>query len=145
MATSSPEKISFTYNQAIDIVTKELENTKVGQDAGTKITGERNIILGKETAFGAIDIEDTIIIGYRIGYNLINSSSNLVYINNNSLKNIDTDNNSIIIGIQKAFTLKNKKFRRNMIYGDGKSSEKIVKHLEKIIIDEKLIQKQIFY
>ena len=98
MATSSSEKISFTYNQAIDVVTKELENTKVGQDAGTKITGERNIILGKETAFGAIDIEDTIIIGYRIGYNLINSSSNLVYINNNSLKNIDTDNNSIIIG-----------------------------------------------
>ena len=36
---SSTERISFTYNQAIDLVTKELENTKIGQDAGTNITG----------------------------------------------------------------------------------------------------------
>lgn len=98
MASSSSEKISFTYNQAIDVVTKELENTKIGQDAGTKITGERNIILGKETAFNAVDTNDSIIIGYRIGYDLINSSSNIVYILNNSLGDINTDNNSIIIG-----------------------------------------------
>ena len=55
---SSTERISFTYNQSIDLVTKELENTKIGQDAGTNITGERNIILGKDTAFNCIDIND---------------------------------------------------------------------------------------
>ena len=57
---TSSEKISFTYNQAIDLVTKELENTKIGQDAGTSITGERNIILGKDTAFNCIDINDSV-------------------------------------------------------------------------------------
>jgi UDP-N-acetylglucosamine 2-epimerase len=63
----------------------------------------------------------------------------------NNVIDVTNETNSIINGIEKAFKLKNKKFRRNNIYGDGKSSEKIVKHLEKIIIDKKLIQKQIFY
>ena len=63
----------------------------------------------------------------------------------NNVIDVTNETNSIINGIQKALRLKNKKFRRNNIYGDGKSSEKIVKHLEKITIDKKLIQKQIFY
>ena len=98
---TSSEKISFTYNQAIDLVTKELENTKIGQDAGTSITGERNIILGKDTAFNCIDINDSIVIGYRYGFNLIESSSNLVYIVNNGIggdERLVSDNNSIMIG-----------------------------------------------
>ena len=80
---SSTERISFTYNQSIDLVTKELENTKIGQDAGTNITGERNIILGKDTAFNCIDINDSIIIGYRQDFNLIESSFNIIHIINN--------------------------------------------------------------
>jgi hypothetical protein len=98
---TSSEKISFTYNQSIDLVTKELENTKIGQDAGTNITGERNIILGKDTAFNCIDINDSIVIGYRYGFNLTESSSNLVYIVNNGIggdERLLADNNSIMIG-----------------------------------------------
>ena len=98
---TSSEKISFTYNQSIDLVTKELENTKIGQDAGTNITGERNIILGKDTAFNCIEINDSIIIGYRYGFNLTESSSNLVYIVNNGIsgdERLVSDNNSIMIG-----------------------------------------------
>lgn len=98
---TSSEKISFTYNQTIDLVTKELENTKIGQDAGTNITGERNIILGKDTAFNCIDLNDSIIIGYRYGFNLLDSSSNLIYIINNGIggdERLLSDNNSIIIG-----------------------------------------------
>jgi len=63
----------------------------------------------------------------------------------NNVVNVNNEINSIFTGIQKAFRLKNEKFRRNNIYGNGKSSEKIVKHLENIMIDKKLIQKQIFY
>tara|TARA_B000000475_G_C16004897_1_gene450499 strand:+ start:740 stop:4447 length:3708 start_codon:yes stop_codon:yes gene_type:complete len=98
---TSSEKISFTYNQSIDLVTKELENTKIGQDAGTNITGERNIILGKDTAFNCIDLNDSVIIGYRYGFNLLNSSSNLIYIINNGIggdERLLSDNNSILIG-----------------------------------------------
>ena len=98
---TSSEKISFTYNQSIDLVTKELENTKIGQDAGTNITGERNIILGKDTAFNCSDINDSIIIGYRYGFNLTESSSNLVYIVNNGIggdERLVAGNNSIMIG-----------------------------------------------
>ena len=98
---SSSERISFTYNQSIDLVTKELENTKIGQDAGTNITGERNIILGKDTAFNCIDLNDSVIIGYRYGFNLSDSCSNLIYIINNGIggdERLLSDNNSIIIG-----------------------------------------------
>ena len=95
---SKSEKISFTYNQAIDLVTKELENTKIGQEAGTKITGERNIILGKDAAYNCLDINDSIISGYRVGFNLTNSSSNLVYVVNKGLEQINKDHNTTIIG-----------------------------------------------
>lgn len=95
---SKSEKISFTYNQSIDLVTKELENTKIGEEAGTKITGERNIILGKNTAFNCLDINDSIIAGYRVGFDLTSSSSNLVYITNHGLQTINKDHNSTIIG-----------------------------------------------
>jgi len=63
----------------------------------------------------------------------------------NNVIDVDNTSNSIITGIQKAFNLKKKKFRRNKIYGNGKSSKKIVKILENITIDKRLIQKQIQY
>ncbi len=63
----------------------------------------------------------------------------------NNVVDVTNETNSIITGIQKAFRLKNTKFKRNKIYGNGKSSEKIVKILENIIIDKRLIQKQIQY
>ena len=63
----------------------------------------------------------------------------------NNVIDVTNNTNSIINGIQKAFRLKNTKFKRNRIYGNGKSSEKIVKILENIIIDKRLIQKQIQY
>lgn len=46
--------------------------------------------------------------------------------------------------IQKIFTTK-KTLKKTMIYGQGNSSKKIVQILEKIKLDEKLIQKQIYY
>lgn len=63
----------------------------------------------------------------------------------NNVIDVTNGTNSIIAGIQKAFSLKNKKIRRNKIYGNGKSSEKIVKILENITINKRLIQKQIQY
>ena len=48
--------------------------------------------------------------------------------------------------ILKALKMKQRKLTRSMsIYGDGHSSKKIVKHLERIKLDKKLIQKQIYY
>ncbi len=63
----------------------------------------------------------------------------------NNVINTNNTPNSIMTGIKKAFNLKNKKFRMNKIYGDGKSSEKIISILENISIDKRLIQKQIQY
>jgi len=61
---------------------------------------------------------------------------------------IDTrsDSNSIYSAILKGLRMKkNKKFRNNYIYGNGKSAQKIVQLLEKININKDLIQKQISY
>ena len=63
----------------------------------------------------------------------------------NNVINTNNTPDSIITGIKKAFALKNKKFRMNKIYGNGKSSEKIISVLENITIDKRLIQKQIQY
>ena len=63
----------------------------------------------------------------------------------NNVINTNNTPNSIMTGIKKAFNLKNKKFRMNKIYGNGKSSEKIIGILENISIDKRLIQKQIQY
>jgi len=63
----------------------------------------------------------------------------------NNVINTNNTSNSIMTGIKKAFNLKNKKFRMNKIYGNGKSSEKIINILENISIDKRLIQKQIQY
>ena len=38
-----------------------------------------------------------------------------------------------------------RKNNRKMIYGNGNSSKKIVKHLEKIQITDKMLQKKIIY
>ena len=60
---------------------------------------------------------------------------------------INTNNsiNSITNGIKKAVRFKDKQFKMNKIYGNGKASEKIIKILENISIDKRLIQKQIQY
>jgi len=63
----------------------------------------------------------------------------------NNVINTNNTPDSIIAGIKKAFVLKNKKFRMNKIYGNGKSSKKIIRVLENITIDKRLIQKQIQY
>lgn len=52
----------------------------------------------------------------------------------------------ISLTIIKALNIKNrKKFVNKQIYGNGTASRKIVKHLEKIKLDQELIQKQILY
>ncbi len=61
-----------------------------------------------------------------------------------NIKNIE--NHLIKIAIMKI--LKNKKRRKlkpSNVYGDGTASKKIVSYLQKIIIDEELISKQIHY
>jgi UDP-hydrolysing UDP-N-acetyl-D-glucosamine 2-epimerase len=61
---------------------------------------------------------------------------------------IDVDNSTskIFNAIKKGLILKKKnKFKNNFIYGRGTASTNIVNILEKIQLDEKLIQKQIHY
>lgn len=58
---------------------------------------------------------------------------------------IDTSSNNIHKAIASAIKTKKQKKRKNLIYGDGTASKKIVKHLERITLDKKLIQKQIYY
>lgn len=65
------------------------------------------------------------------------SGNNVIHTNN--------DTNSITNGIKKALDLKNKKFKMNKIYGNGKSAKKIISILESITIEKRLIQKQIQY
>ena len=52
---------------------------------------------------------------------------------------------SIKLAIKKALKTKTKKLKKESIYGNGKASQKIVRILEKIRLDNELIQKQIFY
>ena len=59
--------------------------------------------------------------------------------------NTNTRHTSIRNGIKKAIKFKNKKFKMNKIYGNGNTSKKIIKILENIPIDKRLIQKQIQY
>ena len=58
---------------------------------------------------------------------------------------IDVSNSTINIenGIKKAFKFNRKNSEK--IFGSGKASEKIVSKLAQIKLDDKLIQKQIFY
>ena len=62
---------------------------------------------------------------------------------------IDVENGeteSIYRCILKALKMKKQSLKKfNRIYGNGKASLKIVKHLEKIQLSKQLIQKQIFY
>ncbi len=54
--------------------------------------------------------------------------------------------NSIYRALLKSLNImKNKKIKKEYLYGKGNSAAKIVKHLEEIKIDKKLIEKQIFY
>lgn len=59
---------------------------------------------------------------------------------------VEDDFNSIHSTIIKALKLKHqKRFLKKYIYGNGTASKKIVHHLERIIIDHSLINKQIVY
>ena len=53
--------------------------------------------------------------------------------------------NSILRGIKNALESSKQHRTKRTIYGDGNASKKIVKQLERITINDKLIQKQIFY
>ena len=57
----------------------------------------------------------------------------------------NTNVNSILRGIKNALESSKQRHAKRTIYGDGNASKKIVKQLEHIIINDKLIQKQIFY
>ena len=50
---------------------------------------------------------------------------------------------SICIAIEKA--LKSKKLKQSSIYGQGHAAKKIIRHLEEIKLNTKLLQKQITY
>jgi len=64
----------------------------------------------------------------------------------NVLSILDDSTFLIYNTILKALRLKQqKRLRREFIYGNGTASKKITKHLEKIILDKHLIQKQIYY
>ena len=63
----------------------------------------------------------------------------------NNVINTNNSINSITNGIKKAIRLKDKQFEMNKIYGNGKASKRIIKILENISIDKRLIQKQIQY
>jgi len=64
---------------------------------------------------------------------------------NNVVDVMDTSNASLHKAMMSAFRMKKQKIKKNRIYGDGAASKKIVKHLERITLDKKLIQKQIYY
>jgi len=64
---------------------------------------------------------------------------------NNVVDVMDTSTTSIHKAMMSAFRMKKQKIKKNRIYGDGTASKKIVKHLERITLDKKLIQKQICY
>ena len=61
---------------------------------------------------------------------------------------IDVENNStkdIFNAVNKSLKNKKKSNKRNLIYGKGNSSKKIVQHLEKIQINDTMLQKKIIY
>jgi UDP-N-acetylglucosamine 2-epimerase len=61
---------------------------------------------------------------------------------------IDVEDNStrkIYLAIKKSLRSKIRNKNRKMIYGNGNSSKKIVKYLEKIQITDKMLQKKIIY
>lgn len=60
-----------------------------------------------------------------------------------NVEDISVDN--IHKSILSAFKMKKRKPTKTLIYGNGTASKKIVKHLERITLDRKLIQKQIYY
>ena len=64
--------------------------------------------------------------------------NNVIRIKNISKENIEKT-------ISKSLKLRKKKSKRIRLYGNGNASNKIVKVLKDIKIDEKLIKKQIFY
>lgn len=64
----------------------------------------------------------------------------------NVLEVTDYSSSHIYRAIQQALRMKHKIiFRKKSIYGDGIASKKIVKYIERITPDKKLIQKQIYY
>ena len=64
---------------------------------------------------------------------------------NNVIRIKDISKENIKKTISKSLKLRKKKSKQIRLYGDGNASNKIVKVLKNIKIDEKLIKKQIFY
>jgi len=65
---------------------------------------------------------------------------------NNVIDVSDKSANKIFLAISKVLkNKKSKRFKNSFVYGKGKASKKIVKHLESIKLDEYLIRKQNFY
>lgn len=58
---------------------------------------------------------------------------------------LDVSTGHIHKAILQALMKKQGLVKKELIYGDGTASKKIVKHLERITLDKKLIQKQIYY
>jgi GDP/UDP-N,N'-diacetylbacillosamine 2-epimerase (hydrolysing) len=62
---------------------------------------------------------------------------------NSNVIHVEHSTKKIEIAIKNA--LKTKKMKIDKIYGNGNASKRIVHHLEKIPLDDQIIQKQIFY
>ncbi len=63
----------------------------------------------------------------------------------NNVIDVDYSEKKIHDMICQALSSKKSKFVNNYVYGKGNASKKIVKHLETIILNKKLIEKQIIY
>ena len=66
------------------------------------------------------------------------SGENVINIDGNSI-------NDIYFAVKNSLMKKRKNLKKKNIYGTGKASEKIVRILEEIPLDQSLIQKQISY
>jgi len=62
-----------------------------------------------------------------------------------NVTNVGFSTNAIFLAIRKSLKNKQKKFKKEKLYGSGLASAKIVRHLEMIKLDKDLIKKQIFY
>jgi GDP/UDP-N,N'-diacetylbacillosamine 2-epimerase (hydrolysing) len=60
-----------------------------------------------------------------------------------NIKEITTT--SVLNAIQNALQMKNKKIKKEWIYGNGNASKKIIKYLKRIKLDKNLLEKQLVY
>jgi len=62
-----------------------------------------------------------------------------------NVTNVEYSTKAIFTAIRKSLKNKDKKIKKENLYGSGSASAKIVRHLEKIKLDKELIKKKIFY